>query len=65
MRATLETNNDGALTMLMDAEAARAVFASILFAARFHDTIAPLSTVAKQGLETTPSNSAERRPSCQ
>lgn len=65
MQATLETKNDGALALLMDAEAARAVFASILFAARFHESIAPLSTVAKQGMQVAPSNSQEGRPSCQ
>lgn len=51
MQATLETRSDGALALLLDEEAARAVFASVLFAARFHDSIAPLSAVATRGLE--------------
>ena len=51
MRAKLQTRNDGTIALQLDNEAARAVFASILFASRFHENIAPLAAVAKQGLE--------------
>ena len=34
-----------------DAEAARVIFASVLFAARFHDTITPLVPVAQKALD--------------
>lgn len=50
MRATLQTRNDGTIALQLDNEAARAVFASILFTSRFHENIAPLAAVAKQGL---------------
>lgn len=65
MRATLETRNDGVVALLLDEEAARAVFASVLFAARFHDSIAPLSAVAKRGLELSRFNSPQGKHSCQ
>jgi hypothetical protein len=64
MRATLETMNDGTLALLLDSEAARAVFASVLLASRFHENIAPLATVAREGLEQT-SIRATGRPLCQ
>ncbi len=51
MRATFETRNDGTIALHLDNEAARAVFASVLFASRFHENIAQLAAVAKQGLE--------------
>ena len=47
MQAWLKTHNDGTVALHLDVEAARAVFASILFAAKFHPDIAPL---AQQGL---------------
>ena len=50
MRASLKTYNDGTVALHLDVEAARAVFASILFAAKFHEDIAPLAQVAQQGL---------------
>lgn len=50
MRAWLKTLNDGTVALHLDLEAARAVFASILFAAKFHPDIAPLAQVAEQGL---------------
>jgi hypothetical protein len=53
MRATFQTRRDGTIALQLDDEAARAVFASILFASRFHENIAVLAAVAKQGLERT------------
>ena len=50
MQAWLKTHNDGTVALHLDLEAARAVFASILFAAKFHPDIAPLARVAEQGL---------------
>ncbi len=50
MQAWLKTHNDGTVTLHLDVEAARAVFASVLFAAKFHEDIAPLAQVAEQGL---------------
>jgi len=51
MQAWLKTHNDGTVALHLDLEAARAVFASILFAAKFHEDIAPLARVAEQGLQ--------------
>lgn len=50
MRATLQTHNDGTVAIRVDQEAARVVFASILFASKFHEGIAPLVEVAKRGI---------------
>lgn len=50
MQAWLKTHNDGTVALHLDLEAARAVFASILFATKFHEDIAPLAQVAEQGL---------------
>lgn len=50
MRATLQTHNDGTVAIRVDQEAAQVVFASILFAARFHEGITPLVEFAKQGI---------------
>ena len=65
MRATLETRNDGKLALLLDGEAARAVFASVLFAARFHEDIEPLANVAQRGLQLIPSSTPEGELPCQ
>jgi hypothetical protein len=65
MRATLETRNDGALALLMDGEAARAVFASVLFAARLHEGISPLATVAQLGLQLATGKSPKGKLPCQ
>jgi hypothetical protein len=41
---------DGSVTLDLDIEAARTIFASVIFAARFHEHIAPLVEIAKEGL---------------
>ena len=53
MRATLQTRNDGTVALQLDSEAARAVFASLLFASRLNESFAPLVEVAREGLEQT------------
>jgi hypothetical protein len=50
MQAWLKTHNDGTVALHLDVEAARAVFASILFAAKFHPDIVPLAQVSEQAL---------------
>ena len=50
MRALIETKTDGSVAMRLDAEAARTVFASVVFASRFHAGIAPLARIAQEGL---------------
>ena len=50
MRASIMTNTDESVHMRLDIEAAKAVFASILFAAQFHEGITPLVEIARLGL---------------
>jgi len=64
MHASIRTNADGSIAMQLDLEAARAVFASILFAARFHKRIAPLVIVAKQGLDLDGRKATRRQEPC-
>jgi hypothetical protein len=49
----------------LDADAARAVFASVLFAARFHEGISPLARIAKEELERGAKKPVRRGESCQ
>ena len=64
MRASIKTKPDGNIALDLDIEAARAIFASVLFAARFHERIAPLVEVAKEGLQLEVRESARRRELC-
>ena len=56
MQVSIKTGRDGSVDLRLDTEAARAMFASVLFASRFHDGIAPLAKVAEEGL------GSDRRP---
>ena len=60
MRTSFQTRKDGSMAIDADAEAARVIFASVLFAARFHDTITPLVPVAQKSLDA-----AKGEPLCQ
>ena len=64
MQASIKMKTDGSVAMQLDVEAARAAFASVLFAARFHERIAPLVEVAKKGLQIEGRESARRRELC-
>ena len=64
MQASIKMESNGSVAMQLDVEAARAVFASVLFAARFHERIAPLVEVAKEGLQLEVRESARRRELC-
>jgi len=64
MQASIKMKTDGSVAMQLDVEAARAVFASVLFAARFHERIAPLVEVAKKELQIEGRESARRRELC-
>ena len=64
MQASIKMEPNGSVAMQLDVEAARAVFASVLFAARFHERIAPLVEVAKEGLQLEVRESARRRELC-
>ena len=62
MQATLQTYNDGTLTLRLDRVAAQAVFASILFASKFHEGIAPLTEVARSGMACLDSDEKGAQP---
>jgi hypothetical protein len=64
MHASIKANTDGSVAIELDLAAARAVFASILFAARFHERIAPLVIVAKQGLNLDGQKATRRQEPC-
>jgi hypothetical protein len=64
MRASIKMKADGSFALDLDLEAARAVFASVLFAARFHERIVPLVKVAKEGLQLNGRKSARRLQRC-
>jgi hypothetical protein len=64
VQAAIKKMTDGSVALKLDADAARAVFASVLFAARFHEGIVPLTRIAKQGLEQDLHKSARRVKPC-
>ena len=64
MQASIKMKPDGSVALDLDIEAARTIFASVIFAARFHEHIAPLVEVAKEGLQLEGQESARRRELC-
>ncbi len=64
MHAVVESKQDGFVAIELDGEAARAMVASVVFAARFHDGIAPLAAMVEASLGDDRSV-PERRTSCQ
>jgi hypothetical protein len=50
MWASITTQKNGMVVALLDAEAARATFACVIFAARIHEEIAPLARIVEQQL---------------
>jgi hypothetical protein len=65
MRAAIKKMTDGSVALKLDTDAARAVFASVLFAARFHEGISPLARIAKEELERDAKKPMRRGESCQ
>ena len=65
MQAAIKKMTNGSVALKLDADAARAVFASVLFAARFHEGISPLARIAKEGLERGAKKPVRRGESCQ
>ena len=51
MQASIKLKPDGSVALDLDLEAARTIFASVIFAARFNERIAPLVRVAREGLQ--------------
>lgn len=65
MQASIISQSNGDISLQMDPEAARAVFASIVFAARFHPVIAPLSDIPEKCLNADGAAFDSGGPSCQ
>jgi len=64
MQAAIRNMSDGSVALKLDADAARAVFASVLFASRFHEGFSPLARMAKEELERKPQKPIGRGDSC-
>ena len=64
MQASIKMKPDGSVALDLDIEAARTIFASVIFAARFHERIAPLVEIAKVGLQLEGLESARRKDLC-
>jgi hypothetical protein len=64
MRVSIETGNDGSALMYLDSEAARLVFASVVFASRFSKRFDPLAQAIERGFRADPLLSTERRDLC-
>ena len=64
MRASIKMKPDGNIALDLDIEAARAIFASVVFAARFNKRIAPLVRVAREGLQLDSQKSVRRLQPC-
>jgi hypothetical protein len=64
MQAAINKLTDGSVVLKLDADAARAVFASVLFAARYHEGILPLARMAKEELERGPKKPGRRGELC-
>ena len=64
MQAAIRNLNDGSVALKLDADAARAVFASVFFASRFHEGFSPLARIAKEELERKPQMQVRRGKSC-
>lgn len=61
MQAAIETRQDGSVAIELDQEAARAMLASIVFAARFHEGIAPLAGMVEASLHRDETRPVRRR----
>ena len=64
MQAAIKNITNGWVALKLDADAARAVFASVLFAARFHEGISPLARMAKEELERDNQKTTRRGEPC-
>jgi hypothetical protein len=64
MQASIENQPDGTIALHLDLDAARAAFASIIFASRFHRDIAPLARIVEQGWNTDNRGSESERITC-
>ncbi len=64
MQASIMTQQNGTISLLLDPEAAQAAFASIVFASRFHADIAPLARIVEERLKADSRRRKPGRTSC-
>jgi hypothetical protein len=64
MQASIMTQQNGDISLKLDPEAARAAFASIVFASHFHEDIVPLARIVEERLTTDNSGRKPGRTSC-
>lgn len=64
MQALIETWPDGSVAIELDRAAARAMFASLPFAAWFHEAFVPLAELVEAGLRNA-DGTPKRRALCQ
>jgi|GEM_PF-1498048 len=67
MQASIKTDTDGMVNWRLDPDAAQAVFASVVFASRFHEGITPLAVMAAERLygDEHPRTTGRRTELCQ
>jgi len=59
MEASITTEKDNMVVVVLDAEAARVTFACVIFAARFHEEIVPLAQIVEQQLRIVVDGNSE------
>jgi len=64
MQAQVKTQRNGTVLLRMDAEAARATFASVVFASRFHDGVRGMEEIAKRALANDMQQKERRKATC-
>jgi hypothetical protein len=64
MQASIRKEPSGKVALLLDEEAAQAAYASIVFAARFHDGLRPLAKIVEQKLMAAAHHLEPRRNTC-
>ena len=64
MQVHVTAQSDGSILLRMDVEAARATFASVVFASRYNDCVRGLEEIAKHALEDTLESPDRRHATC-
>jgi hypothetical protein len=64
MQASIENQPDGTIALHLDLDAARAAFASIVFASHFHEDIVPLANIVEDRLQTETGRRKPGRTTC-
>jgi hypothetical protein len=64
MHASIENQPDETIALRLDLDAARAAFASIVFASHFHEDIVPLARIVEARLKTDTRRRKPGRNTC-